>query len=364
VADALATLELPEAGAALTQLWEESKGRKDQEALAGAALRALGRIGEADGVIEEAASHGSDSVRAAAAAVMPLMDPPPKELHELLADPSARVRREAVAGIAEAKCEPFVPDVIHLLETDARLRNRYAAYQALKKISGRDFSLDASTWRTWWKDRENQDPDAFPVRRKYTYARYYGFGVFTDRVVFVVDVSGSMNWSYHKKPSRIDVARRELQRVIHELSPKSLFNVVVYSTRVKAWQPKEAEANPKNISKALKWAERALADPDGDTHTYEALETVFSRNPQFDTVFFLSDGRPSDGDYISNEGMVAAVRAWNRERGAVMNTIALTLENVDRGHPKDSQAKLNEMKAALRQLAAATGGECKVITNG
>ena len=73
---------------------------------------------------------------------------------------------------------------------------------------------------------------------------------------------------------------------------------------------------------------------------------------------------PSDGDYISNEGMVAAVRTWNRERGAVMNTIALTLENVDLGHPHSSRAKLNEMKAALRQLAGATGGECKVITNG
>ena len=364
LAEALVVLELPDAAETLRRLWARTSVRQDQVATAAAVLRALGRIGQATEFLPRAATHPAVSVRAAAAAVWPLLKSPPPELHELMADSSARVRREAVAAIGEAKREAFVPDLIHLLETDARLRNRYTAYVALKRISGRDFSFDTSTWRAWWKDRENQDPNAFPTPRKYTYARYYGFGVFTDRVVFVVDVSGSMNWSFHKTPKRIEVARRELARVIHELTPKSLFNVVVYSTKVKAWQPKEAEANPKNVSKALQWAERALADPDGDTHTFEALEDVFAHNPQFDTVFFLSDGWPSHGDYTSNEGIIAAVRTWNRERGATLNTIALTLENVDRGHPQSSTAKLNEMKAFLRQLAAATGGECKAITNG
>ncbi|MHC4223970.1 MAG: hypothetical protein ACYSUN_08270, partial [Planctomycetota bacterium] len=86
-------------------------------------------------------------------------------------------------------------------------------------------------------------------------------------------------------------------------------------------------------------------------------------NPNFDTIFFLSDGWPTHGDYISNEGIIAAVRVWNRDRDAVVHTIALTLENVDRGHPHSSTRKLNEMKEFLRQLAAATGGECKAVAS-
>ena len=104
-----------------------------------------------------------------------------------------------------------------------------------------------------------------------------------------------------------------------------------------------------------------LAKPSGDTHTFRALEKAFERNPQFDTIYFLSDGNPSDGDYISPEGIVYSVRAWNRYRRARINTIALTLENVDRGHPNEPTNSLVRMKELMRELARTTGGETTVV---
>jgi hypothetical protein len=367
--EAQVALADPNAIPALTEIFTVWSKRKDGAEIAAAAVRGLGAIGGRQSVatLLAAAEHPDTKIRRAAAQAIPphtsLTDKLTVALRDLVRGSDARVRRAAYRGIGKAKLEALIPDLIIALESDPRLRNRQVAYVSLKRISGRDFSHDAPAWRRWWKDRENEEPGAFGAARKYTYARYYGFGVHTDRVVFVVDVSGSMNWSYHFSPKRIEVARRELDRVIREIHGKSLFNVVVYASKVKAWQRSEVEASPANVTRALKWAQMMLADPDGDTHTYQALEKTFLHNPNFDTIFFLSDGWPTHGDYISNEGIIAAVRVWNRDRDAVVHTIALTLENVDRGHPHSSTRKLNEMKEFLRQLAAATGGECKAVAS-
>ncbi len=57
------------------------------------------------------------------------------------------------------------------------------------------------------------------------------------------------------------------------------------------------------------------------------------------------------------------MRARNRYRRARINTIALTLENVDRGHPNEATSSLVRMKELMRELARTTGGETAVVTN-
>jgi hypothetical protein len=365
IAEAQVVLICPEAVPALVALYDRWSEHRDGGSVAAAAVRALGAIGgeEADAILGRAAAHEEAVVRRAAASAVPLQEPLTEELRgairRLVRDDHEAVRRALYTALGEAKLEDFLPPLIEALENDPRLRNRHVAYLALKAITGQDFSYDSATWRQWYKDRKAGGLKP----RTYTYARYYGFGVHTDRVVFVVDVSGSMRWSYHKRPKRIEVARRELARVIREIPPKSLFNVIVYATKVRCWQKSEVEATRGNVAKALRWSERMLAEPEGDTYAYDALERTFTNNPRFDTIFFLSDGWPSHGEYISTEGIIAAVKSFNRDRDAVLHSIALTLENVDRGHPQSSTARLREMKKFLQRLAAATGGECKSIEN-
>ena len=198
--------------------------------------------------------------------------------------------------------------------------------------------------------------------RTYTFARYYGMSVHSDRVVFIVDVSGSMNWPWRRDPKRIEIARRQLTRVLKEMNRKTLFNLIVYSNKVRLWQKKEVEARPTNVAKALKWVDRTLVKPEGDTHTHDALKAAFSRNPEFDTIYLLSDGNPSDGDHVCPEGILAQVRVWNRHRRAAIHTIGLTLENLDRGMPIIAE-RPREMKAFMKDLARFTGGECRIVTN-
>jgi len=363
-AEALAVLAAPEAAPRLRELYAKASGPAEVD-VACAALHGLGGCGDAAcrETILAAAQHADWRVRQAAADVLPTLAPDPavlERINAMLVDPSSNVRRAVAAGCGAARLEAAVPGLVDLLEQAPRLRTRYVVAQALKAISGdRDYSLDAAAWREWWKHRGEGDIHA----RRMTFARYYGSDVFSDRVVFVVDASGSMSWPWsEREPKRITVARQQLARVLSHLDPGARFNVLVYESRVRAWQKGEAEATPANIERAQHWAERALADPDGDTHTYDALREALDHNPEFDTLYLLSDGNPSHGRYKSPEGIVAYVRAANRHRRAVLHTIALTLEHVDPGRIIEGErGRLGEIKGFMQELAAATGGTCQVV---
>ena len=109
--------------------------------------------------------------------------------------------------------------------------------------------------------------------------------------------------------------------------------------------------------------EKHFEKPDGDTYTLDALETAFERNPEFDTLYLLSDGNPSHGKYKSPEGVRARVRVMNRYRRAAIHTIALTLEGVDPGRIISAERRrLGTMKAFMKQLALDHNGTWRVIT--
>jgi len=160
-------------------------------------------------------------------------------------------------------------------------------------------------------------------------------------------------------PSRIEIARAQMRKALDGLPEGTLFNIIVFSDRVRAWQRSEVEADAKSVARAQAWVEREFADPEGDTRTWDALEMAFSHNPKFDTIYFLSDGVPSDGPYMSHEGIAAGVAVWNRFRRATIHTIALTM---DRGLPNLARTYEGERRF-MKALADSTGGECHIIAH-
>ena len=56
------------------------------------------------------------------------------------------------------------------------------------------------------------------------------------------------------------------------------------------------------------------------------------------------------------------MEVWNRYRRVEINTVALTLENLDRGMPNFAD-NLPRMKSFMRALAVSTGGATKAIEN-
>ena len=344
-AEALAIVRTPAAADRLVELFET----KEVE-LAAACARALAALDDGR-VLDRAVRHADWRVRQAVADY-----PPSKHWEALARDPATAVRRALARALGRTKRAAAVGLLAAMLEQEPRLRTRHAAKTALTAIVGKDLGWDPTPWRRWSKEQAGE-----PSAERRTFARYYGFSVFSDRVIFLVDISGSMIRPTGRSTNRIQVAQQQLARVLGGLPKGTLFNILVYSSRVHAWSKKELPADEATIGKAIAWARRRMATPDGDTATLPSLERAFARNPEFDTLFFLSDGNPSNGDYVSPEGVLASARAMNRYRRAAVHTIALTLERLYLGR-RMSGERPRLIKEFMAKLAAQNEGRYLLVT--
>ena len=188
--------------------------------------------------------------------------------------------------------------------------------------------------------------------------------VFSDRVLFVVDVSGSMKAG---RPARIETAREELKKVVGELNRKTLFNIVGFSGTPVWWRESEVEASPAHVAAAKEFADKL--DAGGGTNVYDTLEQAFTLNREIDTIYFLGDGSPFLGTYTEQEEILARMRSLNRMRKIRINCIALLRgevgrfggrmgPGVGRGRSISDERAYDEDEAArfLARLAAEHGG--------
>jgi len=327
------------------------------------ALRALGQIG-GEGVKPAllAAAQAPDwRVRLASAEVLlcHFRDETVLEtMRKLLKDEMPIVREIAAIAVGRYKIEPLFPELI-LLMREGNLRAKEKAHDAMVLISSQDYKYAPDAWDKWWSDKKAgklSEEGAIKQEETISVGTYYDFKIFSDRVLFVVDVSGSMQWPNYE-PNRIQVAHRELIKAVRSLNEKTLFNLMTFAGHVNLWQKKgEVPATADNIEAALKWADKTLL-PRGGTNTYDALMESLEKNPQVDTVFFLSDGIPSVGKYEQPEEILIKLRYANRFRKVIFNTIALAI-----GKPAIEKAikyeDPEEMAAFMKMIAEMNGGTC------
>ncbi len=288
---------------------------------------------------------------------------------------SWQVRASAIAALARVRHVESIPPLIERMAVEqGRLVEDIG--EALGKITGRPLGPRVEAWQTFWKnaggrfqipsDEELEKLRALQAQRKAEYqgpvgVAYHGVATPSQSIVFVIDVSGSMEQEVVDKerfqdgqyPSwkRIDVIKTELLKTIRALEPYVQFNVIAFATDVKPWKKGQVKANPLNKSSAESWVSRLEAIggsskeelaqaglvgaanlEGGKTNTYDALMTALgveegkeSRDyeTKLDTIFFLSDGRPSHGKFIEPSDVLREVRAANELRKVVIHTITL-----------------------------------------
>jgi hypothetical protein len=312
--------------------------------------------------LEALAMLHSDSVRAPAMAD--------------LEDPVWQVRSAAIAALGVVRHRDSIEPLIHRLEVEeGRLREDVA--RALDDITGRKFGPRLDLWKQFWES--NKDRYQIPTEAELTTLRakqaerneqyqlpgattYHGIATPSRSIVFVIDVSGSMeNLVVEKErfeggdyPSfvRMDIVKTELYRTVERLEPYVKFNVLAFATEVKPWKKTLVPANVLNKSSALGWIQKlepiggpskedlaqvglvGSADLDmGKTNTYDALmmalgaagEGARSKDYQVevDTIFFLSDGRPTFGRFVDPDDILREVSGANQLRRVVLHTIAI-----------------------------------------
>ena len=265
-------------------------------------------------------------------------------LLEMVDDKAWQVRLTAVQGLGRVRSKEAIPPLIDRLEEEELARIRRAISDTLFRITGVNLYDSVELWRKWWKERGEkfEVPDARPELPPQppgggTRAKFYGIPVESDRVIFVIDQSGSMgHFGTDDKPSDLDKAVEQTLAVIEKLDKNARVNVILFETTVRPWAKQLVPLNKKSRA-ALK--RHLLAQkPMGSTNLYDALEMALL-TPKVDTVYLLSDGSPTGGKFVDDEDILREVRNINRLRRIAIHCVSL-------GFPS----------RLLKQLAEQNGG--------
>lgn len=261
----------------------------------------------------------------------------------LLADRDWRVRAAAYQLLAAVRAASAPPLLIARIDKETgRLRQDVLA--ALRELTGASFA-DSKQWKAWWaREKASFQPrprDAGAPGRPgadATTASYWNIPVHSDRVTFVVDCSGSMAEPFGTGDgTRLDEAKRQLGNVFDRIPKKARVNVISFGAGADALFDALQPLSGRRRKEADAFV--AALPAKGPTNVHAALRLAFA-DAEVDTIFLLTDGRPSVGAIVAPGALADEVQRWNLPRGLRIHTIAI-------GEPSD----------LLERLARDSGGE-------
>ncbi len=301
---------------------------------------------------------------------------------------------EAIVAIGDDKGVMALID--RLMNERGRLREDIAS--ALRAMTGKDFGRDANAWRKWFYERDEEGgddedppppPDPAGVASGVKEPTYFGIKVISDRVLFIIDLSISMRTpvdvdklklareaaqtgpgvsedrdreefeetvQWWKIKDRLDLAKAQLKFVIKNLGEKQQFEIVAFSDKVVAWNGgKLMKATRRAKAKAVQFVDLLVTEGEtfagtGATAAGAVLDFSFQMagpgahdknyKSSVDTIFFLSDGAPSDRN---EDEILDEVVHRNRMRKIKIHVVAI----------------INYSVRFLRLLAEQNGGTYK-----
>jgi VWA domain-containing protein len=244
-----------------------------------------------------------------------------------LANANGAVLLEAIDILAR---DPSTDDIRYLIDVvDQRTgRAQSNAVALLRQITGYKIGADARSWRyfflkhrsegtTFRRESDGEDGQDSTLS-------YMGIPIYGDKVVFVLDASGSMNapLAESSRESRGRRAVKELSQLLPRLPSGARFDILFFESRISGFSGGRLVSNqPKQISSATDWIKQRRFD--GGTNLFGGLEEAFSR-PDVEEIVLLTDGMPSVGSIQEPQRILAWVQRWNRWRKVRISTIGLS----------------------------------------
>lgn len=239
-----------------------------------------------------------------------------------------QVRASAVCSLAQLRRKDCVPVLIGRLEKEKVGRVIWDIVRGLKEMTGENLEADAAAWSHWWAVHGDQfrmpppgesakrDADRQDLRTAVK-AGLYG-PIYSEKVAFVFDCSGSMLASTELQGSRFDVARKELIRTLENLSEHTYFNIYAFNDSVYAFDKGLQKAKPSTVEKAIQFVNRLVAT--GETNAHGGLQAAF-KDPDVDTIYFLTDGSPTVGEISIPILIEQQVATWNQNRLVIIHAV-------------------------------------------
>ncbi len=239
-------------------------------------------------------------------AVMALGDIPAVETINLLVpflkDKDERIKLQVAKALGKKSHRDSIEGLISVLEEADKVPGEFSLTirQALYRLTAMNLAT-AEDWEKWWKSVRGQwetgpidsgrgrtapgfvkPPGSFP--------RFFGVEIYSLKVLFVIDVSGSMTeLAKHHNISRVQLVKNELVRLIRELRPETRFAIIAFNDEIMPHAKSLVLSTPRNKARAIRFVQRLT--PNGFTWTHEALEKAFSYQ-NANTIVLLSDGCP------------------------------------------------------------------------
>lgn len=136
--------------------------------------------------------------------------------------------------------------------------------------------------------------------------RFEGIALTGRRVVFLVDMSGSMELVDERTPdaNKWRGVRETLVKIMRSLPDLEKFQVLLFANKVTyllgnegLWLDYHPKTSPDQVAQAL-----AAVRPLGSTNMYDVFEAAFRFRPAgLDTIYVLSDGLPNAGPGLTQE---------------------------------------------------------------
>lgn len=258
----------------------------------------------------------------------------------------------------------------------------YQVHELLVSMTGAVFPADQTEkWRELWE----REKDTIDVARKPPSAgagntvagAFFGIPVAGTRVVFVLDLSGSMDFDMDeigadgkkKLSKRLDFAKRELQRAADQLSPNSQFNLITFNGNPKAdaWEKDLVPATDKNRARFKKYVDGL--DADGGTNLWAGLEEALKIKSlvygsryatNIDELFIVSDGAPSVGAVQDSVEILRLVQECNKFANVRINTIFISSQAPDEVRRAEARLSLKPQEL-MRRMAEQNGGKFREL---
>ncbi|MFO0937440.1 MAG: VWA domain-containing protein [Gemmataceae bacterium] len=210
-----------------------------------------------------------------------------------------------------------------LNDTDARLRSTLAEMKDAKnalstmKKSGDELASAAATIRDLKNQLDQSNTqiidlqgdkkklaDKFDKLRVETDSKFAGIAMTGKRVVFLVDISGSMKLLDEKTPdaSKWPTVVETVSKVMRSIPDIEAYQVIIFSRTADYLFPGgfityKGEESIRKVTDALK-----VVEPVGDTNLHAGLDLAFRlRSTGLDTIYLFSDGLPTSGPGITPE---------------------------------------------------------------
>jgi hypothetical protein len=264
----------------------------------------------------------------------------------------ARQQYAAEKAIASALEKEIAKRLRDLKDADKKLDDLTASRRSLEHdIEARDKEMAALRQRN--KTLQGETEQARTAAEN----RFAGITLTGRRVLFLVDMSGSMDLMDEstKAPNKWADVGKTVARIMSSLPNLEKYQVIIFAEQAsflfaggENWLDYKGQSTPEYVRNTL-----AKLVPKGGTNMYAALQLAFRLRPKgMDTIYLFSDGLPNLGEGINpavlnttreverNDQLARHIRAtlrsnWNRPLSGQprvrINTIGFFYESPDLG---------------------------------